>query len=239
MRRILNYMISPFAKNSANWFVSLKDNTFFFLYLSPLLPKQFHKLREHLENIEKEKKIMLIFSILFQCFFHFLSWKLFLCSQNYNVYRFLYFYTAWRKWKHQKGRWWLFQILKILPRGRHDRLVLCKFKVSIRGRDNIHLAYYREKVSFSCHCQINGTWWACKREELEVWAESDVTPFGGKYNSKVLQFKVSFWYFTWHFPSLYSLHYNYSINIADIWPYPRLWVDAITNEYLFQGWCRL
>lgn len=160
-------MISPFAKNSANWFVSLKDNTFFFLYLSPLLPKQFHKLREHLENIEKEKKIMLIFSILFQCFFHFLSWKLFLCSQNYNVYRFLYFYTAWRKWKHQKGRWWLFQILKILPRGRHDRLVLCKFKVSIRGRDNIHLAYYREKVSFSCHCQINGTWWACKREELE------------------------------------------------------------------------
>ena len=66
MRRILNYMISPFAKNSANWFVSLfsyifffrrKDNTFFFfLYLSPLLPKQFHKLREHLQNIERRKR---------------------------------------------------------------------------------------------------------------------------------------------------------------------------------------
>lgn len=90
-------MISPFAKIQ-------QIDLLLFLYILcsegkitlslfitfPLLPKQFHKLREHLENIEKDKKNHVSFSILFQCLFHF-SHEIYICSQNYDVYSFCIF----------------------------------------------------------------------------------------------------------------------------------------------------
>lgn len=111
-----------FCQNSANVFFLLifssrgKDIIvfFIFIYFSPL-PKQFHKLLENFGKHRKEKNPYSLHSIL-ACPFHSFLYSLI----KMNIHSFLYFYTAVRKQKQQKGDS-PFQILETLPcRKRHQ-----------------------------------------------------------------------------------------------------------------------